>query len=543
MNRLLTALVATAAVWASACGSSAPTVVPGPPIGKYSLASLKGTYAFMTSGEVFVNGNVSASPMQRVGSFVANGAGVITGGVEDVNTAGTPSGAIAITGGGYNIDPDGRGTLTLQFAANTLTFGMVLTSTSDGLMMDETTISSVSSQASTGSGNFIKQDTTLCSTPNTSVVGTYVFDFFGLDSSMAPQSFVGEFTSNNTGATTAAFGDINDAVAGLSSGPFNASFGTGGFPAGPTACGRGLAQLTTTVTGTQTYAYYVVDASRVRFINAAGGEMLSGDAVLQDNTVPTSVNSINGGLAFVVAGSSANGGLTRLVRVTANSGTLTNVLMDTNNAAATYTMSNGATSATISLDATNPGRGIITFLANGESTSVPSRFVFYLNSAAEGVIQETTQNINTGAVVAVADGTIAAQTGSPFSSSNIAGTYALNWSGLVTAQGSFANQDEEDVLGQVNIANLTLTGRSDAFQFTSLTLTPNINIGTAGTMALNGGDGTGGDGTRVDMDVTLSNQNAVHMVVYIANPQLAFFANRDNNGTPRIVAGVLKAQQ
>jgi hypothetical protein len=33
------------------------------------------------------------------------------------------------------------------------------------------------------------------------------------------------------------------------------------------------------------------------------------------------------------------------------------------------------------------------------------------------------------------------------------------------------------------------------------------------------------------------------MVVYIVNPQLALFANRDNSGAQRIVAGILKAQQ
>jgi hypothetical protein len=33
------------------------------------------------------------------------------------------------------------------------------------------------------------------------------------------------------------------------------------------------------------------------------------------------------------------------------------------------------------------------------------------------------------------------------------------------------------------------------------------------------------------------------MVVYIVSPQLAFFENSNNNGTQRLVAGVLEAQQ
>ena len=541
MKRLFLVLASAAALWAAACsGGGGSTITPPPPNGNFALSDLHGTYAFMTSGEVCAGCTVSATPMQRVGSFVANGTGGITGGVEDVNTGGTPSGANSITGGSYTVNSDGRGTLTLSFASgNSINFGIVLTSstTGNGMMIDET---STNNQASTGSGNFVKQDTNLCGSPNTSVVGAYVFDFSGIDTSGAPESFVGEFTSTNTGVVNPSFGDINDGTNGLSNGSFVASFGTGGSTAaGPNACGRGLAQF-----AGQTYAYYVVDSKRVRFINAAGGEMLSGDAVLQDNTIPTNVSGISGGLAFLVAGASVNGGVTRLVRVTANNGSLTNVLMDTNAGGLNPTPTSGATQASITLDAANPGRGIITFVGTGQSVNVPSRFVFYLSSATQGVIQETTQNINTGVIVDVADGTIAAQSGSPFTSSNITGTYAMNWSGLVTAGGSFANTDEEDLVGQVTISSLALKGTSDVFDFTSTTLTPNTGIGMTGQINLNGGDGTGGDGKRVNMTVNLSNNSAIQTVVYIVNPQLAFFAiSNNNNSAPRIVAGILQAQQ
>jgi hypothetical protein len=119
----------------------------------------------------------------------------------------------------------------------------------------------------------------------------------------------------------------------------------------------------------------------------------------------------------------------------------------------------------------------------------------------------------------------------------------MNWSGLVTAGGNISSTDEEDLLGQVKISSLSLSGTSDMFQFTSPTLTPYLDIGTGGAVNLNGGDGTNGDMHPVDMDVNLSGITPIHMVVYIVNPQLAFFANRDNSGTPRIVAGVLQAQQ
>ena len=117
----------------------------------------------------------------------------------------------------------------------------------------------------------------------------------------------------------------------------------------------------------------------------------------------------------------------------------------------------------------------------------------------------------------------------------------MNWSGIASANNT---TDEEDLLSQLTVTNLSLSGTSDIYQFTSSPLAPVPNIGTGGTINFNGGDGTGSDGkTRVNMTVNLSNTPALHMVVYIANPQLAFFANSDNSDRPRVVAGILKAQQ
>jgi hypothetical protein len=511
-------------------------------MGKFTMASLTGTYAFTTSGEVFTNGSFNPTPLARVGSFVADGAGHITGGTEDVNTAGTPSGATAIAGGSYTINADGRGTLTFNFqSGNSINFGIVLTSGSngsspatDGIMIDET---STQSQASTGSGNFILQNTAVCSSPVGSVAGTYVFDFSGLDSSGFPESFIGEFTANNSGATTANFADLNDDFS-ISNGSFTASFGTDGLnPAGPNACGRGLAQIVTGST-TETYAYYVVDTNRMRFINSAGGEMLSGDAVLQTG-VPA---SLSGGFAFLVAGANqSRGGITRVGRFSASGSSVSNssVLMDTNDSDSfKITGGSGGSSvsgASVNLDTTT-GRGTLTF--TDSSFNAPSMFVFYLTSSAGGVIQETSQ-VN-GLPIVVADGSIEAQSGNPFTSSNITGAYAMNWSGLVTAQGAGVT-DEEDLAGLVTVSNLSLSGGSDMFQFTSSTLSPVTNILTTGQINLNGGTGAGDDGKRVDMTVNLSGSQ-VDMVVYIVSPQSAFFENRLSD-SGRTVAGILKAQQ
>ncbi len=527
MNRLFTALVAAAALWMAACSSGGSTIAPPPPTGKYGPSSLNGTYAFVTSGEAITSGAAAATPFSRTGSFTANGSGVIQGGVYDLVNAGgtstTSSAPIPIMGGSYTVNADGRGTLTFSVTSNggpaTINFAIVLTSTSSGFMMDET---ASGNQASTGSGNFILQNAASFAS---GVSGSYVFNFSGLDGGTNPESLVGRFAASG-GVITSGLEDSNDN--GNLNGPASI---TGNFVADPanTTAGRGIA----TIEG-QTYAFYIVDSSRVRFISinsSTSGPMLTGEAVAQSGGTPPPTPS--GSFAFLVSGSSANGGLIRVGRLTVSGSSLNNMIMDVNNGGSQNQFGSASLSmGTISYDPTT-GRGTLSFQSS--SFNVYS-FVFYLSSPSGGVIQEVSGTPGTGLAAVVADGSLAAQSGSPFTSSNISGPYAMSWSGLVTSGDSFASQDEEDLLGQVSISNLSLSGTSDIFQFTGVTL--HTDVGTSGQITLNG-DGTSNN----TMDVNLSGVTPIHMVVYIVNPQLAFFANRDNNGAMRIVAGVLEAQQ
>src|SRR6266567_3468621 len=527
MKRLLLILSIVTAFWTAACSSGGSSVTPPPPTGNFSAASLNGQYAFVTSGEVFTPGSISAIPLSRVGSFTADGQGHITGGVEDVNAAGTITNAIPITGGSYAINADGRGTLSLSLGSNTLQFGITLTSTStgDGLMIDET----FSNQASTGSGNFFKQNTALFTI--STISGPYVFDFSGLDAAQiqGPISIVGQFAASN-GPITTGVEDVNDnglfTTAAAVSGNFAAD---GNNQATLTGNGRGIALIN----GSQ-YAFYIVDSSRVRFLRISGG-MLSGDAAAQAN-VPT---SLTGGFVFVVAGASGSGGVTRIGRFSVSGSSVTSVLMDTNDAGNFHqTNTNNVTNASITLDSANPGRGMVTF--TDSQLSVPLTFVFYLSSPNSGVIQDVSQSATKGATD-VADGSIAAQSGSPFTSSNVTGTYAFNWSGLsIQNGGSFAVQDEEDLVGQASVSSLNLSGAADIFQFQSV-VGPKANLGVGGSITIRG-DGTGGDGQRSTISVNLTGANPINFVVYFVNPQLAFFANTSTSST-RIVVGILKAQQ
>ena len=530
MKRLLTAAVAAVALWATACTGGHPTIMPPPPTGNYSLASLNGTYAFVTSGEVITSGGTSATPFSRTGSFIANGSGGVTGGVYDVvNAGGTSSGPITIMGGSsYTVNADGHGTITFNVNSGgvptTVNFSIVLTSTKDGLMMDET---ASNSQASTGSGNFVLQDPAAFQAGISALSGSYVFDFSGVDASVAPESLVGQFTTSG-GAITSGFEDANDNFT-LTNGSIGGNLSEDGVNF--STSGRGIAFI-----AQQFYAFYLVDSTRIRFVsmNTSGvGPMLVGDAVLQASVPATPAGSF----AFLVAGASASGGLTRVARFDVSGSTVSKLLMDVNiGGTETEFGPSALTNASINYDTTT-GRGLVSFQSS--TTNVYS-FVFYLSSAKSGVIQEVSGPAGTGTAVVVADGSILSQSGSPFTSTNVSGPYAMNWSGLVTSGGSFANQDEEDLLAQETFKSLNLSGTYDLFQFTGLSL--GTDLGSTGSITFNG-DGTGGDGKSTTMNINLSNAAPIHMVVYFVNPQLAFFANRDNNGALRIVAGILKAQQ
>jgi hypothetical protein len=529
MKRLLTAFAAAVALWSAAC-SSGSTIPPPPPVGGFTLADLNGQYVFTTNGEV-TNGGPTVN-IARTGVFSANGQGGITGGVEDVNASGMYTPAIQIAGGSYTMNADGRGTLILNVNSNgtpsTINFAIVLTSTNDGLIIDET---SSQTQASTGSGNFIKQT----GGPFTvgSIAGPYVFDFAGIDAGAppAPVSVVGQFDVNNIG-TSSGFFDENDGFV-LSNGTLAGTFAADGTQLGfpISTFGRGVASI-----GGQGFVFYIVDATRVRFISSSGG-MLSGDAVAQNNTVPTTVTGLNGGFAFIVAGTSFNGGVARVGRFTAAGTALTNVLEDSNDSGR-FIQTSSVTNASITLDAAVPGRGTLTF-TDPAFPSAPGIYIFYLSSATQGVIQEITVD-STKAPVDIADGTIAAQTGGPFSSSNIKGTYAYNWSGVITQP---SGMDEEDLLGEAMVSNLAFAGTDDIFQFNDLQ--PQTNLAASGSIVIGSSDGTSADGKANTMSViynkSSSSASTVNCAVYFVSPQLAFFIN--NQDKARIVAGVLQAQQ
>lgn len=528
MKRLTLLLTFCVAVFAAACSGGGSVPTPPPPAGGFSNADLNGQYAFLMSG------TDAGGFFGRVGVFVADGKGNVTGGIEDVNTGlnGGVTETIDLTNSTYSIQADGRGTLQLINQTGTLTFSITLISPGQGYISETDAIA-------TTSGTFNLQNTNAFT--QAGISGPYVFDTSGIADDpqnpgvglFVPDSIVGQIVTNGQGV--------------LTGGVFDENLGAE-FAISPTAIAPSAYQLdpvngSTFGRGTISFAgfnyiFYIVDSTRIRLIEDSSNALTLGDAVAQTNPPATNAG-FTGSFAFLTGGGSFAGPDTRIGRLTANgSGALSQVTMVDNNNFDAQSVPKGtlsATTYTIDPNFPNSGRGELTFTDSSLGTY---DFVFYMISPTQGVIQDNTVGF-------VGDGSILAQTGSPFTNSNLAGNFALNWSGQ---NFNSTNQvvAEEDFVGQVKLASSAssnLTGAADFSSFTSnqgvfldVVLTGNLTIKGDGTNT----DASNSNRNALQVKINTSPSATVNFSAYVVNPNTIFVAVMDNN--TRVTAGVLSRQ-
>jgi hypothetical protein len=529
MKRLLFVLALFAVAWTSSCSGGSSTVVT-PPSGGFNNGSLTGTYVFSLTGTT-VDNTLGASAFSEIGVFSADGQGGIktTGGLEDVHAFGSPQ-IFAITGGSYEVGADGRGTLTLINSGSTVQYSISLVSSSTGYIVDM-----VTGDTSTASGSFALQTATSIST------GTYVFDFAGIapDGTGNATSIVGDFVAGTAGSGSFAAGsfwDVNEGGNLVS----KASISGGSYATDNTNVGTGRG---TAVIGGADFVYYVIDGQHVQFMgidrDAAAPGTILGEAVAQQAGTPTQTSSFSSSsFVFVMGGSDTTSlaPLTRAGRLTANGSNLMNILLDNNDAGVSKTVpSTGVLSAgTVTLDGDGSGRGTFTFTDTVGNTGTFA-FVFYLSSATQGVIQDVSTALvnNVATPVDVADGTLLAQTGAPFTSSGLATAYAFNWSG--------ADPLEEDFVGAFKTAGASPNGLVDFNEFSASPAGKEFLNNTFNGVITLGGDGTGSTGQHSTFAAALSGSPAVtiHYFAYIANPSTILLMGTDAN---RVIVGVLTAQ-
>jgi hypothetical protein len=445
MNRFLLGTALLFGSFAAACGggysTSTPPPSPGPgPQGNYSAASLNGTYAFSMSG---TDNSVSGFPIARLGSFHADGQGNITTAIEDVNDGGSFStfNFTAAPASNYSISADGKGTLTLSHpdvnnpaVADNFVFSIVMTSAAGGLMIE-------TDGSSTMIGNFRLQNI------SSTFAQAYAFDFSGVDlRSNNSASFIGQFTTNGVTGITGGVMDVNDGASPsgqLTIRPGTITLDQTNF----SNFGRGTINLSTTLNSqvlNLTYIFYVVDATRIIFVENDSFAAASGIALSQTN-VPATLAAFPGNFVFAEGGgafaSNLFGPLTRAGRFTADAnGTVTNIGLDEDftGGVNAFPKSGGFKNISLTIDPAGTGRGTLSF--TDVTKNQPFNFIFYMASPAQGFIQDNSANI-------VADGSITAQSGT-FSAASLAGDFAINWSGE-----NLANGFEEDFVGVIPVSN------------------------------------------------------------------------------------------
>jgi hypothetical protein len=508
------------AVVLSACGGGGgSTIPPPPPAGGFTLSSLKGQYAFSMSGL-----DTYGAYFARTGSFIADGAGNISSGMEDVVdlSSTSPITEVPSLTGKYTVLANGRGTIALTDGSNpAMTWAMDLQSSSQGFLAQ--TDGNVSS-----SGSFNLQTTT--DFVFTALNGNYVFDFAGESLTGATPtvvSTIGSITATANNIITGGLIDINDGNAGLST-AVNIPAGTYTLdPANGATFGRGTA-----VFAGHTFAFYIVDATRVKFIQEDSQGGSTGDGFLQIGAIPTQDSGFTGSFAYLVGGSSmsTSGPDAAVARFKADgAGGIGAISYDENNNGSNppihISQGSNISNATYAIDTTNAGsgRGTLTFT---DSSGGTFQYVFYLISPTSGVIQDVSSGF-------VADGALFAQTGAPFTLAGLAGNYVFNWSGV-----DVSSLDVENFVGQYALASSAsnnISGVLDGAIFGN-TFASYADIGTQGTLTVTA-DGTNNNAYQIVAGNPLG--TTYNFQAYIVDANTVLLVGTDKT---RVLAGFVVRQ-
>ncbi|HZE79618.1 MAG TPA: hypothetical protein VE604_01875 [Candidatus Polarisedimenticolia bacterium] len=461
--------LAVALVIITGCGGGTSLSFP-PPVGSFTNANLSGPFAFSYTGS-------DASGFLAVaGSFVADGAGNLTSGTQDINSGLGVRTNAAITGT-YVVRADGRGTANLNSPAGNTTLDFVIVASGHAL------VTRFDNRA-TGSGTIDQQTSSAFS--NAVLAGPFAFSLSGIDTGGIPLAVGGIFTSDASGTLTAGVDDSNDNGVVVTNDPM-----TGSIPM--TSTGRGTATLNTS-RGALTFAYYVVDANHLKIVGTNTLPALGGEAFRQLG--PFTNASVSGPFAFTLAGAdllSRNPFAAGGVVTSDGAGNLTNGIEDINDAG--FVNTNVPFTGTYTMAAN--GRGTMTL------TTTAGTFTFAIYPSSGGVILLETD------VRFLTTGTALQQQTTPFTAGSLQGTYGLNF----TASNNGSELD--------SIAEFTADGASKLTGIIDLNNSGGITFGQplsgTFTVAANGR-------TTMALQTPLGTQN---LVVYLVNGTRALFVEID----------------
>jgi len=202
-------------------------------------SELDGNYAFLVTG-FDASGHFTAA-----GSFVADGAGNLTGGIMDSNDPAELQLSESFTGT-YLIGGNGLGTMTLTGIGRTFALAMQADGNAKIVELDTT--------GAQDSGVLLKQDTSAFSTSQ--ITGDFAFGFLGADPQGNRYIFGGDFVADGNGNLTTGVLD-SDGAAGITS---DVAF-TGTYGVSPN--GRGTLAILVTGQPTVNCSFYVVSSGEL----------------------------------------------------------------------------------------------------------------------------------------------------------------------------------------------------------------------------------------------------------------------------------------
>lgn len=478
-QRLFPVVAVSLLSFLAGCGGSTKNPTPQ---GGFSNASLNGTYAISFSG-TDTNGFFAVA-----GMVSADGSGHITSGQMDINQAPNPVNTTLT--GTYNVRADGRGVAGLVTSSGTFSLVFVIVGGGNRALVTRF------EQSATGSGSLDLVNPSAFSTA--ALAGTFVFNLSGLDSANNPEATVGSITTDSTGAVTGGVQDLSDNGTILTAQAIN----TGSIQVA--ADGRGTASITTT-TGTLSFAFYVVDANRIKLVETDVLPALAGDGFRQSGTI--SVASFSGPFAFTVAGSDVGVGPFAAGGILSadGAGNIPSGTEDFNDAGSTTTST--AFTGTYTLDAS--GRGTAT-LSNASAGTLT--LALYPSTNGVQVLETDTGLVVGGAAFPQAAG---------LSTGSLQGIYGLNYtaattSGELDSVASLSADGAGHITGIVDINNAGSTSTG-----TSLTASYSLDSTGRGPLTLQS---------------FIGQQN---MAIYTLSSSRAIFIELDPNA---VAAGTMEIQ-
>jgi hypothetical protein len=478
---LLSLATAITLMIVAGCGGGSKLTFPTPQ-GTFTNANLNGSFAFSYIG------SDQGGFLAVAGSFVADGAGHITSGTQDINSGAGISTNVA-SSGTYLVRSDGRGTITLNSPAGNSTLDFVIVAGGHALVTRFDT-------RATGSGTIDQQTTSTFS--NAALAGPFGFSLSGIDGGGLPLAIGGVFTSDASGNLTAGIDDSNDNGFVVTNNPI-----TGSIPVAST--GRGTATMNTSL-GTLSFAYYVVDATHLKVVGINNVSILGGEAFRQ--TGPFSNASVSGPFAFTIAGADllngspfAAGG----VLTSDGAGNVTTGIEDFNDGGTIST----AVPFTGTYTMASTGRGTLT-LNTGAGV-----FTFAIYPSSGGVLALETDNRF------LTTGTALQQQTAAFSAGSFTGIYGMNFTGASSGSelDSIAELTADGVSKLTGIIDINNSGGITFGQPLSGTFTPSAN----GRFPLS-------------LQTPLGAQN---IIVYLANGNRALFVEVDGG---LVAAGDIRHQ-